>query len=157
MGIDFTYFKGTGSGEVVEAAGHRDLGPTQVSVKITHCGVCGTDEHYRHVDQGLGHEGIGIITEIGSSVQVLSEFRVGDRVGMGWYHKFCGYCTYCVSGKQAEVMSTSPADADEANRSPDTMYQPHLLRHGRRGPRMLWNSTSLGHIGFVQDSRRHFI
>ena len=99
MGIDFTYFKGTSNGEVVEATGHRDLGPTQVSVKITHCGVCGTDEHYRHVDQGLGHEGIGIITEVGSSVETLSEFRVGDRVGMGWYHKFCGHCKYCVSGK----------------------------------------------------------
>ncbi|KAI7968602.1 hypothetical protein EIK77_006621 [Talaromyces pinophilus] len=97
MGIDFTYFKGSGNGDVVEAVGHRELGPTQVSVKITHCGVCGTDEHYRHAHQGLGHEGVGIITEIGSSVQDLSEFRVGDRVGMGWYHKFCGHCKYCVS------------------------------------------------------------
>ncbi|PCH06353.1 Polyketide synthase, enoylreductase [Penicillium occitanis (nom. inval.)] len=100
MGIDFTYFKGSGNGDVVEAVGHRELGPTQVSVKITHCGVCGTDEHYRHAHQGLGHEGVGIITEIGSSVQDLSEFRVGDRVGMGWYHKFCGHCKYCVSGRQ---------------------------------------------------------
>ena len=42
-----------------------------------------TDEHYKHVDQGLGHEGVGVIKEIGSLVERMSELRVGDRVGMG--------------------------------------------------------------------------
>jgi D-arabinose 1-dehydrogenase-like Zn-dependent alcohol dehydrogenase len=99
MGVDFTVFKGSKTGEIVEAKGHRDPGPTEVIVKISHCGVCGTDEHYRHAEQGLGHEGIGIITEIGSSVHTVSEFKVGDRVGMSWFHKFCGFCNSCVSGK----------------------------------------------------------
>ncbi len=99
MGVDFTVFKGSKSGQIVEAKGHRDLKPAEVMVKISHCGVCGTDEHYRRYDRGLGHEGVGIITEVGSSVHDVSEFRVGDRVGMGWYHKFCGYCKSCVRGK----------------------------------------------------------
>jgi D-arabinose 1-dehydrogenase-like Zn-dependent alcohol dehydrogenase len=99
MGIDFTVFKGSKTGDIVEAKGHCDLGPSEVIVKISHCGVCGTDEHYRHADQGLGHEGVGIITEAGSSVHNVSEFRVGDRVGMSWFHKFCGYCQSCVSGR----------------------------------------------------------
>lgn len=91
MGIDFTVFKGSKSGEIVEGKGHRELRPTEVFVKISHCGVCGTDEHFRHADMGLGHEGIGTITELGSAVSEISEFKVGDRVGMGWFHKFCGY------------------------------------------------------------------
>ncbi|KAK0654879.1 NADP-dependent alcohol dehydrogenase [Cercophora newfieldiana] len=100
MGIDFTVFKGSASGSIVEAKGYREAGPTEVLVKISHCGVCGTDEHYRHTDQGLGHEGIGIITEVGSMVHTLSEFRVGDRVGMSYFQKVCGYCDFCVSGRQ---------------------------------------------------------
>ncbi|KAJ9145040.1 NADP-dependent alcohol dehydrogenase [Pleurostoma richardsiae] len=116
MGVDFTVFSGSKSGEIVEAKGHRDPGPTEVIVKITHCGVCGTDEHYRHAEQGLGHEGVGIITEVGSSVYDISEFRVGDRVGMGWYHKFCGHCKSCVSGRQTQCVNSTyfgSADRDQ--------------------------------------------
>ena len=101
MGIDFTVFKGSKSGDVVEDKGHREPGPTEVLVKISHCGVCGTDEHYRHYEQGLGHEGVGTIIEVGSSVHDISDFRVGDRVGMGWFHKFCGHCKSCVAGERS--------------------------------------------------------
>lgn len=41
MGIDFTVFKGSRSGEIVESKGHREVGPTQALVELTHCGVCG--------------------------------------------------------------------------------------------------------------------
>jgi D-arabinose 1-dehydrogenase-like Zn-dependent alcohol dehydrogenase len=98
MGVDFTVFKGSKGGKVTEAKGHREPGPSEVIVRISHCGVCDTDEHYRHYDQGLGHKGIGVITEVGSFVHDVSEFRVGDRVGMGWFDKFCGYCKYCLKG-----------------------------------------------------------
>lgn len=101
MGADFTVFKGSKSGEVVEAKAHRDLGPTEIMIRITHCGVCGADEHFRHIDQGLGHEGVGVITELGSAVPHVSDLKVGDRVGLGWFHKFCGYCKHCLSGKLA--------------------------------------------------------
>ncbi|KAK4208511.1 NADP-dependent alcohol dehydrogenase C 2 [Rhypophila decipiens] len=105
MGIDFTVFKGSSNGDVVQAKGHRDLKPTEVAIKISHCGVCGTDEHFRHADQGLGHEGVGTITEVGSMVPTLSEFRVGDRVGMSWFQKVCGYCDGCVSGHQQQCVN----------------------------------------------------
>ncbi|KDN63355.1 hypothetical protein CSUB01_12635 [Colletotrichum sublineola] len=98
MGIDFTVFKGSPSGDIVQATSHRDPGPTEVIVKISHCGVCFTDEHYRHADKGLGHEGVGTIIEVGSAVHDISDFRVGDRVGMGWYYKFCGHCRACLTG-----------------------------------------------------------
>jgi D-arabinose 1-dehydrogenase-like Zn-dependent alcohol dehydrogenase len=100
MGIHFKVFKGTPNGAIIEADGYREPGPTEVIVKISHCGVCGSDEHCVGNDQGLGHEGIGTIVEVGTSVHEVSEFRVGDRVGMGWFHKFCGRCKACVSGNE---------------------------------------------------------
>jgi D-arabinose 1-dehydrogenase-like Zn-dependent alcohol dehydrogenase len=99
MGVDFTVFKGSPSGDIIEATGHRDPKPTEVIVKISHCGVCGTDEHYLRAGVGLGHEGIGTITEVGSFVHEVSDFKVGDRVGMGWFHKVCGYCKACLTGR----------------------------------------------------------
>ncbi|KAK5229410.1 hypothetical protein LTR96_003022 [Exophiala xenobiotica] len=99
MGIDFTVFKGSKSGEIVEAKGHRDVGPREALIELTHSGVCGTDEHYRHYDQGLGHEGAGIIREIGSMVPEISDLKVGDRVGMGWMQKFCLHCKPCLTGQ----------------------------------------------------------
>ncbi|KAJ5491242.1 hypothetical protein N7539_002809 [Penicillium diatomitis] len=117
VGIEFPFFKGSKNGGLVEATGHLDLGPTQVSVTITHCGVCGTDEHFRRVDQGLSHEGTGTIVELGSSVHVISDFQVGDRVGMGWFHRFCGYCNFCgQTGRQTLCVNRSSygsADQDQ--------------------------------------------
>ncbi|TVY42578.1 putative formaldehyde dehydrogenase [Lachnellula occidentalis] len=114
MGIQFNVFKGSKNGEIIEGKGYRDAKPTEVIVKISHCGVCGSDEHFRHAEQGLGHEGIGLITEVGSSVHAMSEFRVGDRVGMAWFHKFCGYCKQCITGHQNQcVNSTYFGNADQ--------------------------------------------
>jgi len=104
MGIDFTVFKGSKSGEIVEAQGHRDVGPTEALVKLSHCGVCGTDEHYKHADQGLCYYGVGAITEIGSLVPQISDLKVGDRVGMGWMQRTCGYCKPCLTGKFIEYL-----------------------------------------------------
>ena len=45
----------------------------------------------------LGHEGIGIVKEIGSEVTSL---KVGDRVSVAWFFEGCGHCEYCVSGNE---------------------------------------------------------
>lgn len=84
----FTVFKGSSSGAITPSTGSRAPGPTEAIISITHCGVCGTDEHYRHTPMGLGHEGVGLITELGSEAKTNSEFKVGDRVGMGWFQKY---------------------------------------------------------------------
>ena len=98
MATEFTVFKGSESGDIVESKGSRTAGPTEALVEISHCGVCGTDEHYRHAPMGLGHEGVGIIKELGSEASKLSDLKIGDRVGMGWRQKFCGYCKPCLLG-----------------------------------------------------------
>lgn len=71
-GIDFTVYKGSKSGKIIKSSTHKDgLSPNEVLVKITHSGVCGTDEHMKHSDMVLGHEGAGIVQEIGSHVKAF--------------------------------------------------------------------------------------
>jgi threonine dehydrogenase-like Zn-dependent dehydrogenase len=60
----FTVYKGSESGKIVEATTTREVKPHEVLVKITHSGLCGTDEHYLHADMALGHEGVGIVEVI---------------------------------------------------------------------------------------------
>lgn len=88
--------KGSKDGKLVAARTTRILQPNEVYVEITHTGVCGTDEHYRHADQVLGHEGIGIVRQAGSGV---TNVKVGDRVGLGYFRKVCGLCPSCLEGE----------------------------------------------------------
>ncbi|PGH02201.1 hypothetical protein GX51_04775 [Blastomyces parvus] len=95
MSVTFDVIKGAKDGKLVEAKTTRALKPNQVYIEITHSGVCGTDEHFRHTDQVLGHEGIGIVREAGSGV---TNVKVGDRVGVGYFHEVCGVCPKCLAG-----------------------------------------------------------
>jgi D-arabinose 1-dehydrogenase-like Zn-dependent alcohol dehydrogenase len=96
MSVEFTVFKGSANDGIVEATtSHAPPKGTQVQVKITHSGICGTDEHYKHADMVLGHEGIGIVEQIGESV---TDLKVGDVVGWGYIHKVCGKCEDCLHG-----------------------------------------------------------
>jgi D-arabinose 1-dehydrogenase-like Zn-dependent alcohol dehydrogenase len=70
MTIEFTVFKGTPSGAIIESkTSLPDLLPNQVFLEHTHSGVCGTDAHYQNQDMVLGHEGVGNIKGIGSAVK----------------------------------------------------------------------------------------
>ncbi|RAL04501.1 NAD(P)-dependent alcohol dehydrogenase [Aspergillus ibericus CBS 121593] len=96
MGYDFTVFKGSKDGSITEATTHRDdLTRDEVLVRLTHSGVCFTDVHYQHADMALGHEGAGVIEEIGPEVQDLKK---GDRVGWGYQTGCCGRCSHCLTG-----------------------------------------------------------
>lgn len=60
--IEFTIYKGSKDGSIVKSTARKGpLQKDQVLVKVSHFGLCGTDEHYRHKDQGLGHDGVGIV------------------------------------------------------------------------------------------------
>lgn len=44
VSVSGTVFKGSESGKAVKAQGPaKEVGPDQVAIKITHCGLCGTD------------------------------------------------------------------------------------------------------------------
>lgn len=73
-GFTFTVYKGSKDGSIVESSTHQDaLHGDQVLLKITHSGLCGTDEHYRSADQVLGHEGAGIVQDLGPDVRELKK------------------------------------------------------------------------------------
>ncbi len=72
--------------------------PTDVIVKMDATTICGTDLHILKGDvpevavgRVLGHEGIGVITEVGSGV---SQLAVGDRVILACVSS-CGKCSNC--------------------------------------------------------------
>ena len=82
----------------------RSLGSNDVGFKITHAGICHSDIHQVREEWGPaifpmvpGHEIVGIVTEIGSSV---SKFKIGDRIGVGVFIDSCRKCEPCKSGLQ---------------------------------------------------------
>lgn len=72
-------------------------------LEVRACGVCRTDLHVADGDlKGPkpivpGHEVVGRVLALGAGV---SEFRVGDRVGVPWLGRTCGICPYCRSGRE---------------------------------------------------------
>lgn len=95
------FYKGNETIEVGEGAPIEPQ-PDQVQLKVSHVGICGTDMHIYHghmdqrvhIPQIMGHEGSGVITAVGESVQ---GFAVGDRVvvrPLDW----CGECPACQAG-----------------------------------------------------------
>jgi propanol-preferring alcohol dehydrogenase len=90
---------------VVEDVTSPGLAPGQLRVKLEACGLCHTDIHAARGDWPVkpsppfvpGHEGVGIVSELGLGV---TEVAVGDRVAMPWLGYACGVCDYCVSGRE---------------------------------------------------------
>ncbi|TAQ87700.1 hypothetical protein B7494_g3980 [Chlorociboria aeruginascens] len=112
MTFTFTTFTGTATGPVVSKTITRPaLTGHQLFVKTTHSGVCGTDLLYRHAGIGLGHEGAGIVQEIGPQV---TNHKVGDRVAWGWVNGSCGECAACQEGYIA-VCQNAPNQYGDSN------------------------------------------
>lgn len=62
-------YRGSPSGKVEAATTYLNLPQSrQVLVRITHSGLCGTDEHYIQQSMVLGHEGVGIVEAVGDAV-----------------------------------------------------------------------------------------
>ncbi|KAF9074264.1 Zn-dependent alcohol dehydrogenase [Rhodocollybia butyracea] len=88
-------FRGSNTGQIRESRFIREnLQPDEVVIKITHSGICGTDLHFLRADMVLGHEGVGIVQEVGEGCKTL---QPGDRVGWGYNYWNCGRCSACLS------------------------------------------------------------
>lgn len=98
--------------EVVDHEKPAVVGHGQALVKVEYCGVCHTDLHVAHGDFGqvpgriLGHEGIGIVEEVGEGVETLKK---GDRVSIAWFFEGCGHCEYCTTGRETLCRSVKNA------------------------------------------------
>lgn len=74
-GIDFTVFKGSSDGKIVQSKTHKEsIKPDEVLLKVTHAGLCGTDQHYKTAGIVLGHEGVGLVQQVGSQVTMFKVY-----------------------------------------------------------------------------------
>jgi D-arabinose 1-dehydrogenase-like Zn-dependent alcohol dehydrogenase len=77
-------------------------GPGHVRIKVQACGVCHSDVITKTgIVPGIkyprvpGHEVIGVVDVVGAGV---TEWKTGQRVGVGWHGKHCGHCDDCRRG-----------------------------------------------------------
>jgi len=93
----------------IDAPGNREI-----RVQMVYSGMCHSDEHLRSGDISAppevlemigvksmfpvvgGHEGSGIVTEVGTNV---TQVAVGDHVAVSFIPS-CGTCHWCASGRQ---------------------------------------------------------
>ncbi len=85
--------------------------PDDAIVRLTSSAICGTDLHMvrgtlSDMQPGtiLGHEGVGVVEEIGAHVRNL---RKGERVVIPSTIG-CGYCSYCRAGYYAQCDHANP-------------------------------------------------
>src|SRR5260221_13512315 len=77
-------------------------GPGLVRIKVQACGICHSDSLVKEGHwPGLqyprvpGHEVVGTVDAVGAG---LTQWKAGQRVGVGWHGGHCGHCDACRSG-----------------------------------------------------------
>ena len=80
----------------------REIGPHDVLITISHCGICHSDIHQARDEWGgsifpmvPGHEIVGAVAGAGNAVK---KFRVGDVAGVGCFVDSCRSCAACREG-----------------------------------------------------------
>jgi NDMA-dependent alcohol dehydrogenase len=78
-------------------------GPDELLIKIAASGMCHSDDHVATGDMPIltypicgGHEGAGVVAEVGPGVNGFAE---GDHVVLSFLPA-CGHCRWCASGMQ---------------------------------------------------------
>ena len=120
--------KAKGPFELVEREIPRP-GPGDVRIRVQACGVCHSDSLTK---EGLfpniaypripGHEVAGVLDAIGDGVK---GWKVGDRVGVGWYAGHCGYCDSCRRGNFGLCL----VDRQVTGISSDGGYAEYMIAH----------------------------
>lgn len=80
------------------------LAPGMILIRVSACGVCGSDVHMWKAGAGwsdeaipdfrMGHEFCGVVVDPGDS-----HFATGDRVTF-WANMYCGRCDMCRAGQE---------------------------------------------------------
>lgn len=106
-------WQGHRSLEVADVPAPRIEQPTDAIIRVTATAVCGSDLHLYEllgafIEPGdiLGHEPMGIVTEVGPGVSSLA---VGDRVVVP-FPIACGSCAMCLRGLHTQCETTQNRD-----------------------------------------------
>jgi alcohol dehydrogenase len=101
-------YRAIGDVKLEERPKPRITQPTDAIIKLTKSTICGTDLHIRKGDVAtcvpgtiLGHEGVGIVEESGTSVR---GFKKGDHVLISCICS-CATCEYCRRGMYSHCTS----------------------------------------------------
>jgi threonine dehydrogenase-like Zn-dependent dehydrogenase len=104
-------FHGVGDIRIDNVPDPKIKDPNDAIVRLTASAICGTDLHMVRgtvigMKSGriLGHEGVGIVEEVGNKVRSLKK---GDRVVIGSTIA-CGYCSYCRAGFYSQCDNANP-------------------------------------------------
>ena len=104
-------WKGVGDIQLADVPEPKIEEPTDAIVRLTASAICGTDLHFIRGTMPdmvpgtiLGHEGVGIVEEIGADVRNL---QVGDRVVIPSTIA-CGACSYCRAGYYSQCDRANP-------------------------------------------------
>jgi uncharacterized zinc-type alcohol dehydrogenase-like protein len=86
----------------------REPGPHDLLIKIAYAGICHSDIHTAREEWGgthfplvPGHEIAGTVEAVGSQV---SNFAIGDRVGVGCMVDSCRECENCRAGEEQHCL-----------------------------------------------------
>jgi D-arabinose 1-dehydrogenase-like Zn-dependent alcohol dehydrogenase len=104
-------------------------GPGEVRIKVQACGICFSDHLMKDgLWPGLafprvpGHEVVGVIDDVGAGV---TEWKKGDRVGVGWHG---GHCFVCASCRRGDFVTCEREQITGVTR--DGGYQQYMMaRH----------------------------
>lgn len=99
----------------------REPGPTDVEIDIQFCGVCHSDIHTARSEWGPakypcvpGHEIVGHVTRVGAEV---SQFKVGQHVGVGCLVDSCRTCINCQAGLEQYCTGGSTGTYNSADKN----------------------------------------
>ena len=110
-----------------------ELRPGCAVIRMEYCGICGSDltaytgknPTVRYPVAGIGHEGIGIIEEIGENVQGL---RPGDRVALEPYIP-CRRCHMCAAERFNNCTDIRVAGVHTGGMMADYVVFPTAMLH----------------------------
>lgn len=96
----------------------------EVGVHIVACGICHTDLSFISPATVLGHEGAGIVDQVGSAVKSV---KPGDHVVLSF--QSCGQCDACENNRPADCEHFSTLNFGFSRLDGSSAYPPDLSGH----------------------------
>jgi L-iditol 2-dehydrogenase len=134
---------------VVEDISKPEIGTGEILVKMSACGICGSDLEkvygkYSQPSNRLGHEPSGIIIEVGEKV---TNFKKGDRVFVH-HHVPCYSCHFCLHGNETMCTKYSETNLSPCGLAEEFIVPEWNVTHG--GVLNIPNSMSFDEAAMIE-------